>query len=100
MKPVFETLKCVRRLLTSLRALLRGERRPFRDGIEVRGNLQQRIEHQRPGFADGLLHGQHADEVIAHAEMIALGFDVGVHHLVVEKLRVLAACLQCASRRS
>jgi hypothetical protein len=64
------------------------------------GIFKQRVEHQRPRLGDGLLHGQHADEVIADAQMIALGLDVRVDHLVVEKLRVTAACPQCASRRS
>ena len=57
--------------------------------IEIRRNLQQRIEHQRPCLGDGLFHRQHADEVIADAQMIALGFDVRIDHLVVEKLRAL-----------
>ena len=43
-KPVFEMLKCRRRLLTSLRALSAVKRRPFRDGAEVRRDLQQRVE--------------------------------------------------------
>ncbi len=89
MKPVFETLKWRRRLFTSLRACLDRHRRPLRDDIEVRRNLQQRIEHKRPRLGDGLFHGQHADEVVADAQMVALGLDVGVDHLVVEKLRRL-----------
>ena len=89
MKPVFETLKWRAALVDFLARLVLRERRPFGHGIEVRRNLEQRIEHQRPGLGDGLLHRQHADEVIADAEVIALGFDVGVDHLVVEKLRVL-----------
>ena len=76
-------------LVHFLARLVRRERRPFRDDIEVRRNLQQRIEHQGPRLGDGLFHRQHADEVIAHAQMIALGFDVGVDHLIVEKLRGL-----------
>jgi hypothetical protein len=34
-------------------------------------------------------HRQHTDKVIAHAEMIAFGFNVGIHDLIVKKLRGL-----------
>ncbi len=68
---------------------VRGKRRPLRDDIEVGGNLQQRVQHKGPRFGDGLFHRQHADDVIAYPQMIAFGFDIGVHHLIVEKLRGL-----------
>ena len=69
--------------------LVRRERRPLRDHIEVGRNLQQRVEHQGPRLGDGLFHRQHADNVIAYPQMVAFGFDVGVDHLIVEKLRGL-----------
>jgi hypothetical protein len=69
--------------------LVRGERRPLRDHIEVSRNLQQGVEHQGPCLCDGLFHRQHPDDVIADAQMIAFRFDVGVDHLIVEKLRGL-----------
>jgi hypothetical protein len=69
--------------------LVRRQRRPLGDDIEVGRDLQQRIEHQGPRLRDGLFHRQHTDEVIADAQMIALGLDVRVDHLIVEKLRGL-----------
>ena len=69
--------------------LVRGERRPLGDHVEVGGDLQQRVEHQGPRLCDGLFHRQHTDDVIAYAQMIAFRFDVGVDHLIVEKLRGL-----------
>ena len=69
--------------------LVRGERRPLRDDVEVGGDLQQRVQHQGPRFGDGLFHRQYTDDVIAYPQMIAFGFDVGVDHLIVEKLRGL-----------
>ena len=56
--------------------LLRGQRRPFGDDIEVGRDLQQRVEYEGTGLGDGLFHGQHADEMIANTQMIALGFDI------------------------
>ena len=69
--------------------LVRGERRPLGDDVEVGRNLQQRVEHQGTRLCDGLFHRQHTDDVIADPQMIAFGFDVGVDHLIVEKLRGL-----------
>ena len=68
---------------------VRRKRRPLRDDVEVGRNLQQSVERQGPCFGDGLFHRQHPDDVIADAEMIAFRFDVGVDHLIVEKLRGL-----------
>ena len=65
-------------LVHFLPRLVGRERRPFRDHIEVARDLQQSIEHQRPCLGDGFLHRQHADEVIAHAQMVALGLDIGI----------------------
>ena len=76
-------------LVDFLARLVRRERRPFRDDSEVGRDLQQRIERQWPRLGDGLFHRQHPDEVIAHAQMIAFGFDVRVDDLIVEKLRGL-----------
>ena len=76
-------------LVDFLAGLVRRERRPLRDDVEVGRNLQQRVEDQGPRLGDGLFHRQHADDVIAYAQMIALRFDVGVDHLIVEKLRGL-----------
>jgi hypothetical protein len=42
-----------------------------------------------PGLCDGLFHRKDADEVIAHAEVIALCLDVGIDHLKIEILRRL-----------
>ena len=83
--PVFDILKWRRRLLTSLRALS-AESGVHSVHIEVGGDLNS-VENKRPRLGDGLLHRQHANDVIADAQMIALGLDVGVHNLVVEKLR-------------
>jgi hypothetical protein len=38
------------------------------------------------GLGDGLFHGQHAHDVIADKQLVAFRFDVGIDHLVVEKL--------------
>ena len=76
------------------------EWRPLRHYTEIARNLEQRIEHQRPCFGDGLFHRQHADEVIAHAQMVALGLNVRIDDLIIEKLRALRMLRQCASRRS
>ena len=73
-------------LVDFLAGLVRRERRPFRNDSEVGRDLQQRIERQGPRLGDGLFHRQHPDDVIAHAQMIALGFDVGVDDLIVEEL--------------
>src|SRR6266567_3904812 len=66
-----------------------GERRPLRYNVEVAGNLQQSVEYQRPRLCNCFLHRQYANEVIAHAQMIALSLNVGVDGLVIEKLRAL-----------
>jgi hypothetical protein len=67
-----------------LAGLVRRELRPFRDNIEVGWNLQKYVEHEGTRLGDGLFHRQHADNVIAYAQMIALRFDIGVHHLIVK----------------
>ena len=69
-----------------LAGLRRRQRRPLGHNVEVGGNLEELVEHEGPGLADGLFHREHAHGVVAHAEMIALGLDVRVDHLVVEKL--------------
>ena len=76
-------------LVDFLAGLVRREWRPFRNDSEVGRDLQQRIERQGPRFGDGLFHRQHPDDVIADAQMIALGFDVRVDDLIVEELRGL-----------
>jgi hypothetical protein len=73
-------------LVHFLAGLVRGERRPFRDDIEVGRNLEQCVQHERPRLCDGLFHRQHADDVVADAQMVAFGFDVGINYLIVEKL--------------
>ena len=70
-----------------LASFVRGERYPLRADHKIRWYLQQRIKDKRSRLGNGLLHRQHADDVIADTEMIAFGFDVGVDDLVVEKLR-------------
>ena len=82
-------MKWRRRLFTSLRALSAGSGVHSVTDIEVGGDLQQRVQYQGPRFGDGLFQGQHPDDVIAYPQMIAFGFDVGVDHLIVEKLRGL-----------
>src|SRR5258705_4305753 len=62
---------------------------PLRDYTKVARNLEQRIEHQGPGLPDGLFHRQHADEMVAHPQMIAFGLDVRIDRLVIEKLCAL-----------
>jgi hypothetical protein len=57
--------------------------------MEVGRNLQQCVQHARPCLRDGLFHRQRAADVVADAQMVALGFDVGIHYLIVEKLRRL-----------
>jgi hypothetical protein len=54
--------------------------------MEVARNLQQCVQHARPCLRDGLFHRQRAADVVADAQMVALGFDVGIHYLIVEKL--------------
>ena len=88
-KPCLRHIEVAAALVHFFAGLVRGERRPLRDHIEVGRNLQQRVQHQGPCLGDGLFHRQHADDVIADPQMIAFGFDVGVDHLIVEKLRGL-----------
>jgi len=76
-------------LVHFLARLVGSQRSPLGHNVEVRGDLQQLIQNKGPGFSDRLLHRQHADKVIAHAEMIALGFNVGIDNLIVKKLRRL-----------
>ena len=76
-------------LVDFLARFVGGEWRPLRDDIEVGRYLQQHIEHEGPCFGDGLFHRQHTHNVIADPQMVAFGFDVGVDHLIVEKLRGL-----------
>src|SRR5208282_1033036 len=57
--------------------------------VEVGWDLQQRVEYQGTRLCDGLFHRQDTDDVIAYTQVIAFGFDVGVDHLIVEKLRGL-----------
>jgi hypothetical protein len=76
-------------LVHFLASFIGGKRRPLRHDVEVRRDLEQRIQHQRTGLGDGLLHGEHTDGVIADTKIIALGLDVGVDHLIIEKLRGL-----------
>jgi hypothetical protein len=54
--------------------------------MEVGRNLQQCVQHERPRLRDGLFHRQHAADVVADAQLVVLGFDVGIHYLIVEKL--------------
>ena len=88
-KPVFDILKWRRRLLTSLRALSAASGVHSVQTLKFAGILSNASSTRGRVSRDGLLHRQHADEVVAHAQMIALRFDVGVHHLIVEKLRAL-----------
>ena len=88
-KPGLRHIEVAAALVDFLAGLVRRERRPFRNDSEVGRDLQQRVERQGPRLGDGLFHRQHADDVIADAQMIALGFDVGVDDLIVEKLRGL-----------
>ena len=76
-------------LVHFLARLIGRKRRPFGHDVEVGRDLQQCIEHQRPGLRDRFFHRQHANEVVAHAQMIALRFDIRICDLVVEKLRGL-----------
>ena len=76
-------------LVDFLARLVRCKRRPFGARHRSCRDLQQRVEHQRPRLGDGLFHRQNANKVVADAQMIALGFDIGVDDLVVEKLRGL-----------
>jgi len=46
----------------------------------------QGVQHQRPCLSDGLFHRQHPDDVIADAEMMPFGFDVGVDDLMSREL--------------
>ncbi len=76
-------------LVYLLARLFCGERFPLRNDIEIRRNLEQRIERQRARFTDDFFHRQDAHEMIANPEMIPLGFNIRVDDLVVEKLGVL-----------
>ena len=88
-KPRLRHIEVAAALVHFFAGLVRGKRRPLRDDIEVGRNLQKRVQHQGPRLVDGLFHRQHTDDVIAYPQMIAFRFDVGVDHLIVEKLRGL-----------
>src|ERR1700746_2178736 len=53
---------------------------------KIRLNFQEVPQNKWLGLADGLLNRQHADIVIADAEMVALSLNVGICDLIVEKL--------------
>src|SRR5580704_15638116 len=57
--------------------------------MEVARDLQQCIEHQWPRLSDSFLHRQDAHEVIAHPQMVAFGFEIGIDDLEIQELGVL-----------
>ena len=90
-KPGLRHIEVAAALVYFFARLVRRERRPFGDDVEVGRNLQQGVQHQRPCLSDGLFHRQHPDDVIANAQVVAFRFDVGVDDLIVEKLCGLRA---------
>ena len=85
-EPRFGHIEVAASLVNLLARLVRRERRPLRNDVEIGWNLQQRVEHQGTRLCDGFFHRQHTDDVIAYSQMIAFCFDVGVDYLIVEKL--------------
>jgi hypothetical protein len=63
--------------------------RPVGDYIEIPRYLEQLIQNHGPGLPDDFLHGQNAHVVIPDTQVITFRFDVGIDHLVIEKLCVL-----------
>jgi len=61
-------------------------RHPLGHHAEICLNFQQVPENQRFGLTDGLFNCQHADKVIADPQMITFGLNIGIRHLIVEKL--------------
>jgi hypothetical protein len=57
--------------------------RPLRYHMEVARDFEQGIEDERPRFGDCLFHRQNAHEVIAHAQVVSLGLDIGIAHLEI-----------------
>jgi hypothetical protein len=88
-KPGFRHVEVAAALVDFFAGLVRCEWRPLRDHSEVGPDFQQRVQRQGPRFSYGLFHREYADDVIAHAQMIAFGFDVRVDDLIVEELRGL-----------
>src|ERR1019366_2963582 len=66
--------------------LVRGHRSPLRHDVDVGRDFQERVKHKRAGLGDRFFHRQDPNEMSANAQVIALGFDIGVDHLIVEKL--------------
>ncbi len=59
---------------------------PFRNYMEIAGDLEQRIEDKWARFGDRFFHGQDAHEMISHAQMVTLCLDIGIAHLEIKKL--------------
>ena len=65
---------------------VRRQLRPLRHDVEVARDLEQGIEDERPRFGDCLFHRQDAHEVIAYAQVVTLGFDIGIADLAIQEL--------------
>src|SRR5579859_1595191 len=72
-----------------LACLVHCEGSPFRGHKKVPRYLEQLIQDQGASLNDSLFHGENADGVVSDAKVITLGFDVGIDHLVIEKLCAL-----------
>ena len=73
---------------------------PFRNDMEIAGDLEQRIEDKWPRLGDRFFHGQDAHEMIAHAQMVTFRFDIGIAYLEIEKLAASWDCRRFANRRN
>ena len=71
-------------------------RHPLSDYAEVRLNFQKLLQNERLGLADGIFNCQHADIVIADAEMVAFSLNVGICDLIVKKLSALGTAFDPA----
>jgi len=71
-------------------------RHPLSDYTEIRLNFQKLLQNERLGLADGIFNCQHADIVIADAEMVAFSLDVGICDLIVKNLSALGTAFDPA----
>src|SRR5271166_743241 len=72
-------------------------RNPFGHNAEVGLNLEKLFQNQRLGLADGFLHCQDANNMIANPQVVAFCFDIRVRYLVIEELAALRTAFNTPS---
>jgi hypothetical protein len=94
MKDDLETLKCHLRFVISFRATALSIGTHSVSHAEIRLNFQESLENL--AIVNGLFNCQHADIVIADAEMVVFSLNVGICDLIVKKLSGLGTAFDPA----